>query len=297
LKKKQAFPLATIDKSGKLLVGAAVKANGSEDLDVARVRALQAAGCNIIILDAQNGDNLQQVNLIKLIKKDFPGMDVIAGNIVRVSQARTLLDAGADGLRIGMGVGSVATTQLVKAVGRAQLSSIYACALVAKQYGVPVIADGGICNTGCLIKALAIGAQCVMMGSLLAGVDESPGDYFFQDGMRLKHYRGNFSHKPVKASSPPVRPSGVPKSGEVAPEFRLASGVSGAVVDKGPLSQYFPYLCQSVRHGLQDMGVKSLVETWEQLYRGELRFEVRSPSAQKEGGVHDLHSFQQRLYA
>jgi IMP dehydrogenase len=297
LKKKQAFPLATIDKSGKLLVGAAVKANGSEELDVARVRALQAAGCNIIILDAQNGDNLQQVNLIKLIKKDFPGMDVIAGNIVRVSQARTLLDAGADGLRIGMGVGSVATTQLVKAVGRAQLSSIYACALVAKQYGVPVIADGGICNTGCLIKALAIGAQCVMMGSLLAGVDESPGDYFFQDGMRLKHYRGNFSHKPVKASSPPVRPSGVPKSGEVAPEFRLASGVSGAVVDKGPLSQYFPYLCQSVRHGLQDMGVKSLAETWEQLYRGELRFEVRSPSAQKEGGVHDLHSFQQRLYA
>lgn len=299
MKKKQAFPLATIDKSGKLLVGAAVKANGSEELDVARVRALQAAGCNIIILDAQNGDNLQQVNLIKLIKKDFPGMDVIAGNIVRVSQARTLLDAGADGLRIGMGVGSVATTQLVKAVGRAQLSSIYACALVAKQYGVPVIADGGICNTGCLIKALAIGAQCVMMGSLLAGVDESPGDYFFQDGMRLKHYRGNFSQKPVKASSPPVRPSGMhpSKSGEVAPEFRLASGVSGAVVDKGPLSQYFPYLCQSVRHGLQDMGVKSLAQTWEQLYRGELRFEVRSPSAQKEGGVHDLHSFQQRLYA
>lgn len=299
MKKKQAFPLATIDKSGKLLVGAAVKANGSEELDVARVRALQAAGCNIIILDAQNGDNIQQVNLIKLIKKDFPGMDVIAGNIVRVSQARTLLEAGADGLRIGMGVGSVATTQLVKAVGRAQLSSIYACALVAKQYGVPVIADGGICNTGCLIKALAIGAQCVMMGSLLAGVDESPGDYFFQDGMRLKHYRGNFSHKPVKASNPPARPSGVhtSKSGEVAPEFRLASGVSGAVVDKGPLSQYFPYLCQSVRHGLQDMGVKSLAQTWEQLYRGELRFEVRSPSAQKEGGVHDLHSFQQRLYA
>ena len=302
LKKKQAFPLATMDKTGKLLVGAAVRANESDELDIERIEALHAAGCNIIMLDAQNGDNMQQVALIKLIKKDFPSLDVIAGNVVRVSQAKLLLDAGADALRIGMGVGSVATTQLVKAVGRAQLSSIYACALVARQYGVPVIADGGICNTGCLIKALAIGANCVMMGSLLAGVDESPGDYFFQDGMRLKHYRGNFSHHaPAHKSSPlPFRGAGGFSNNaalDTAPEFRLASGVSGAVVDKGPLSQYFPYLCQSVRHGLQDMGVKSLTQTWEQLYKGELRFELRSPSAQKEGGVHDLHSFQQRLYA
>lgn len=302
LKKKQAFPLATMDKAGKLLVGAAVKANGTDEMDIARITALHLAGCNIIILDAQNGDNLQQVNLIKYVKKEFPGLDIIAGNVVRVSQAKALLEAGADALRIGMGVGSVATTQLVKAVGRAQLSSIYACALLARQFGVPVIADGGICNTGCLIKALAIGAHCVMMGALLAGVDESPGDYFFQDGMRLKHYRGTFSHTPVNPSGPvPYRPTSprAPKGNgaDTAPEFRLASGVSGAVVDKGPLSQYFPYLCQSVRHGLQDMGVKSLDQTWEQLYRGELRFEVRSPSAQKEGGVHDLHSFQQRLYA
>lgn len=302
LKKKQAFPLATMDKAGKLLVGAAVKANVAVELEVERIRALHAAGCNIIMLDSQNGDNSQQVELIKIIKRDFSGLDVIAGNVVRVSQAKLLLEAGADALRIGMGAGSVATTQLVKAVGRAQLSSIYACALVARQYGVPVIADGGICNTGCLIKALAIGASCVMMGSLLAGVDESPGDYFFQDGMRLKHYRGTLSHQPtVHKSSPlPFRASGgflANKAIDSAPEFRLASGVSGAVVDKGPLSQYFPYLCQSLRHGLQDMGVMSLTQTWEQLHRGELRFELRSPSAQKEGGVHDLHSFQQRLYA
>lgn len=291
-----------MDKAGKLLVGAAVKANTGAELEVERVRALHAAGCNIIMLDSQNGDNSQQVELIKIIKRDFPGLDVIAGNVVRVSQARLLLEAGADALRIGMGAGSVATTQLVKAVGRAQLSSIYACALVARQYGVPVIADGGICNTGCLIKALAIGASCVMMGSLLAGVDESPGDYFFQDGMRLKHYRGTLSHQPPKHKSSPLpfRPTGgfsASKVIDTAPEFRLASGVSGAVVDKGPLSQYFPYLCQSLRHGLQDMGVMSLTQTWDQLYRGELRFELRSPSAQKEGGVHDLHSFQQRLYA
>jgi IMP dehydrogenase len=293
--------LATTDKSGKLLVGAAVKANANSEPDIKRIQALSDAGCNIIIVDAQNGDNFQQIELIKIIKKHFPDMDVIAGNIVRVSQAKKLLDAGADGLRIGMGVGSVATTQLVKAVGRAQLSSIYACALVARKYGVPVIADGGICNTGCLIKALAIGANCVMMGSLLAGVDESPGDYFFQEGMRLKHYRGNHTQSPVSKPTDQYKPAGGNISGagsmETPSEFRLATGVSGAVVDKGPLSQYFPYLCQSVRHGLQDMGVLGLTQMSEQLHRGELRFELRSPSAQKEGGVHDLHSFQQRLYA
>ena len=143
MKKNKAFPLATRDANGKLLVGAAVDASGGDEFALERVRALYLAGCNIIVLDAQNGDNEYQIELLKAIKKDYPTMDIVAGNVVRVSQARKLLDAGADALRIGMGVGSVATTQLVKAVGRAQLSSIYACALLARQYNVPVIADGG----------------------------------------------------------------------------------------------------------------------------------------------------------
>jgi IMP dehydrogenase len=329
MKKNKAFPSASRDSSGKLLVGASVDASGNDDDALDRVAALVSAGCNIIVLDAQNGDNAYQVSLLKSIKATYPSVDVVAGNVVRASQAKVLLEAGADALRIGMGVGSVATTQLVKAVGRAQLSSIYACALVARQYGVPVIADGGIKNTGCLIKALAIGAQCVMMGSLLAGVDESPGEYFFQDGKRLKHYRGTFSRGVIVQSGPskasmsgkslsskslgnsPPSPQRSPtrinslRGGAIGPwtvddhstPYRLASGVSGAVIDKGPLSKYFPYLCQSVRHGLQDMGTRSLEVMWEELYNGKLRFEVRSPSAQREGGVHDLHSFQQRLYA
>lgn len=285
LKKNRAFPLASKDAAGKLLVGAAVKANSVDSIDRELIAALHAVGCNIIVLDAQNGDSDLQVEYIKYIKTNFPAMDVIAGNIVRSSQARILLEAGADALRVGMGVGSVATTQLVKAVGRPQLSSIFACSLVARQYGVPVIADGGIKNTGCLIKALSIGANCVMMGSLLAGVTESPGEYYFQDGMRLKHYRGT-------TSNAPKGPNGINIGGT-----RVAAGVNGAVVDKGPLARYFPFLCQSVRHGFQDMGVRSLHEAWDHLHSGKLRFELRSPSAQKEGGVHDLHSFTQRLYA
>jgi IMP dehydrogenase len=233
-----------------------------------------------------------------------------------------LLEAGADGIRVGMGVGSIATTQVVKAVGRAQLSCIYACARIAKSYGVPVIADGGIKNTGCLIKALSIGASVVMMGHLLAGVEESPGEYFFQNGVRLKNYRASYTGAPAipPVLSSPTRPSrkglgvssptygGQGADGEagaasslaasMAAHARLsASGVSGTVIDKGPLNRYVPYLLQSIRHGMQDMGTRSITDLHEQMYGGRVRFELRSASAQKEGGVHDLHSFTQRLYA
>jgi IMP dehydrogenase len=238
-----------------------------------------------------------------------------------------LLEAGADAIRVGMGVGSVSTKQLVSAVGRAQLSAVYSCARMAKKYNVPVIADGGLKNTGCIIKALAIGADCVMMGSLLAGTDESPGDYYYQNGIRLKSYNAN-NHRATEetitsSTSTTTSPVGSPMGSPSKPRlssldaqgrsssfdftystksiqnvtYRVASGVSGAVVDKGKMDRYFPYLIQSIRHGLQDMGTESLKIMKEQLFSGALRFELRSASAQKEGGVHDLHSFQQRLFA
>ena len=300
--------MATKSASGKLLVGAAIRATALDEVDMFRVECLHEAGCDVIVLDAQNGDCDTQVEYIKEIKARFPQLDVIAGNVVRSAQAKKLLDAGADGLRVGMGVGSIATTQVVKAVGRAQLSCIYACARIAKSYGVPVIADGGIKNTGCLIKALSIGASVVMMGHLLAGVEESPGEYFFQNGARLKNYRANFTGlpPPVATISTPARPSrkshspsrgGRGKDAESAASASLAqtrlvaSGVSGTVIDKGPLNRYIPYLLQSIRHGMQDMGTRSIEDLHDQMYAGKLRFELRSSSAQKEGGVHDLHSF------
>eukprot|EP01041_Mallomonas_annulata_P006429 gene6429-12996_t len=284
LKKQRAFPHATKDSQGRLVVGAAVRASARESPDMDRVQALYEAGCSFIVLDSQNGDSACQVTMLREMKQKYPKMDVIAGNVVRVSQARDLLEAGADGLRIGMGVGSVATTQIVKAVGRAQISSIYYCAKLARAYGVPVVADGGIKNPGCIIKALAVGASCIMMGSLLAGVEESPGEYFFQDGKRLKHYRGVQSSDSIRAAG-----------GDTA--FRFASGVSGSVVDKGPINRYIPYLLQSIRHGLQDLGARSLDNMWDNLYTGDMRFELRSPSAQREGGVHDLHSFENTLFS
>jgi IMP dehydrogenase len=316
LKKNKAHPMASKDVNGKLLVGAAIRAGVRDEIDMYRVESLYEAGVDVIVLDAQNGDCDVQVTFIKEIKSRFPKLDVIAGNVVRSAQAKLLLEAGADGIRVGMGVGSVATTQLVKAVGRAQLSCIYAVSRIAKSYGVPVIADGGIKNTGCLIKALSIGASVVMMGHMLAGVDESPGDYFFQNGVRLKNYRANFiggsfnGPAPSSIGSPtrsnrknmtPGRSEGESAAAmamaAAAIQARMANGVSGTVIDKGPLNRYVPYLLQSIRHGLQDMGTHSVTNLHEQMYTGKLRFELRSTSAQKEGGVHDLHSFSQRLYA
>jgi len=178
-----------------------------------------------------------------------------------------------------------------------------------------VIADGGIKNTGCIIKALSIGASVVMMGHMLAGVEESPGDYFFQNGVRLKNYRANFigngaGPMPSGMASParsnrkhltPGRAEGESQTAmavaAAALQARMANGVSGTVIDKGPLNRYVPYLLQSIRHGMQDMGTRSITDLHEQMYSGALRFELRSTSAQKEGGVHDLHSFSQRLYA
>jgi IMP dehydrogenase len=205
---------------------------------------------------------------------------------------RGLLDAGADGIRVGMGSGSVATGQQVKAVGRAQVSAIYHTARTAKEYSVPVIADGGIVNSGCIAKSLSMGASCVMMGSLLAGTEQSPGEYFFQDGMRLKKYHGSTSHDAVRRQRSASQMAALTGS-----SVYVSQGVSGSVADKGSIEQYIPYLAQSLRHGMQDMGASSIVKLHELTTKGQLRFELRTHAAQREGGVHDLFTFSKAQFA
>jgi IMP dehydrogenase len=283
LMKNRDFPNALKDFcTKKLMVGAAVCAGDDYQM---RTQLLVEAGCDLIVLDSRQGSNEMQEEMLKWIKAHFPKIDVMAGNVVTPKQMKRLIRLGADAFRIGMGVGSVSTTQQVKAVGRPQCSAIYHCAKYAKKYGIPVVADGGIANTGCAIKALTLGASAVMMGSLLAGTDESPGEYFFQDGLRLKHYKGLSSLETLTPQ---------PKDEKHFPP--IAHGVSGAVVDKGSIGRYIPYLCQSVRHGFQDMGTPSIKDVHDELYVGKLRVEVRSGSAQKEGGVHDLYSYTKRLF-
>jgi IMP dehydrogenase len=206
--------------------------------------------------------------------------------VISLPQCEALIHAGADALRIGMGPGSICITQNMMAVGRAQASAVYRCARYARQFDVPVVADGGIRGIGHILKALSIGASSVMLGSLLAGTAESPGEYFYENGVRVKSYRGMASLEAMNAGGGKrylVEGDGV----------QVPQGVSGTVVDKGSLQDYVPYLHKGITQGFQDMGMRSVPELHEALYSGRLRFERRTSAAQEEGSVHSLVSYRE----
>jgi IMP dehydrogenase len=284
LLKNREFPDATKEKESKRLkVGAAVS---TREHDRERIDALAEAGVNLLVIDAAQGDSSFQLETIAYIKERHPGVDVMGGNVVTMRQTERLIAGGVDALRIGMGPGSICITQETMAVGRAQATAVYHTAAVARERGVPVIADGGVRSIGHLVKALAAGGSCVMLGSLLAGTQEAPGEYFYENGVRVKRYRG-------MASIEAMERGGGKRYFADRQKIRVAQGVSGTVLDKGSLLDYIPYILQGARHALQDLGCRDLATVHERLYAGELRFERRSPAAQVEGSVHGLFSFKE----
>lgn len=285
------FPLASKNpKTKQLLCGATV---GTRKEDIERLDNLVKAGIDIIIFDSSQGDSVYQIEMIKYTKNKYPEIDIIGGNVVTVEQCKNLIDAGVDGIRVGMGVGSICTTQDVCAIGRPQATAVYQTAKYASSKGIPIIADGGISNSGHIIKALTLGASAAMCGSIFAGTTESPGEYFYRDGMRLKKYRGMGSKEAIMNR----HGNAVRYLNEINSSNPIvAQGVSGTVMDKGSIHKFIPYMTQGIKHGLQSLGAKTIEKLHILLNNEIIRFEIRSPSAQKEGGIHSLNSVDRTDY-
>ena len=248
IEKAVQYPNSARDAQGRLLAGAAVGVT-ADCLD--RVKALVDVGVDVVCLDSAHGHSKNIINKVKEIKAAYPDLQVIAGNIATAEAAKALIEAGADCIKVGIGPGSICTTRVVAGIGVPQITAIYDACQEAKKYGIPVIADGGIKYSGDCVKAIAAGADVIMMGSLLAGCDEAPGEFEIYQGRRFKVYRGMGSLAAMeKGSKDRYFQTG---SKKLVPE-----GVEGRVPYKGPLSDTVFQLLGGLRSGMGYCGTPTI---------------------------------------
>jgi IMP dehydrogenase len=250
-------------------------ATGVKNFD--RVEALIRADVDVVVVDTAHGHSRNVIDTVREIKKNWD-IQVIAGNIATAEGAKDLIDAGADAVKVGIGPGAICTTRIVSGVGVPQITAIMAASSVADEAGVPVIADGGIRHSGDITKAVAAGAAAVMMGSLFAGLDESPGELVIHQGRRYKTYRGMGSMGAmVRGSSDRYGQAGV-RSGKFVPE-----GVEGRVPYRGPLSDFVYQLVGGLRAGMGYCGTKDIGAL-----RRDARFCRVSAASMAESHPHDI---------
>ena len=280
--KSEAYPNALLDdQNEQLRVGAAVS---THEKDRDRVEALLEAGVDVLVIDSAQGSTRFAIKLIEHIRNLSKDIPVIAGNVVTPAQAEPLLEAGANILRVGMGSGSICTTQDQVGVGRAQLSAVYHTSKMARKRNVSVVADGGIRTTADMIKALACGAKAVMLGRFIAGCDESPArEEVDQYNRRFKRYRG-------MGSLSAIRDGGSRRYGDEYSSSRIvvAQGVEGLVPAQGKLDKLLPVTAAAIKKGFEYSGCGSIEELHDRAEKGEIGFELQSPAARAEGHPHDI---------
>ena len=268
------YPLAAKDEQGRLLCGAAVGISANV-LD--RVAALVAAKVDVIVLDSAHGHSQNVLNCVKMIKEAYPDLQVIAGNVATGEGARALIEAGADAVKVGIGPGSICTTRVVAGIGVPQITAIMDCYAVAKEYGIPIIADGGIKYSGDVTKAIAAGGSMCMMGSMFAGCEESPGEYELFQGRKYKVYRGMGSIAAMENGSKDRYFQENAK--KLVPE-----GVEGRVAYKGSVEDTVFQLLGGLRAGMGYCGANNIPELQE-----NGRFIKMSAASLKESHPHDIH--------
>jgi len=274
--KRIQYPNAAKDSLGQLRVGAAIGV-GDDILD--RARALISAKVDVLVLDTAHGHQQRILDRVKLLKKEFPDQDLVAGNIGTAEAARDLMALGIDGIKVGVGPGSICTTRIVSGAGIPQITAIADVFAVAKEKGIPVIADGGIKYSGDITKALAAGASSVMLGNLLAGAEESPGEVEMFQGRSYKTYRGMGSLEAMREGSRDRYFQDNPLSeSKLVPE-----GIVGRVPTKGSTSQIVQIMVGGLRAGMGYAGCRSIDEL-----QTKARFIRISPAGLKESHVHDV---------
>jgi len=274
IEKAEKYPMSARDENGRLLCGAAIGV--TKDV-LERADALLKSNADVLVLDSAHGHSANIINCIKLIKENFPEAQLIAGNIATAAAAKDLIEAGADAVKVGIGPGSICTTRVVAGIGMPQITAIYEVAQVAKEYGIPVIADGGIKYSGDITKAIAAGADSIMLGSLLAGCEESPGDSEIYQGRQFKVYRGMGSLGAMAKGSKDRYFQEDNK--KLVPE-----GVEGRVPYKGPVSDTIYQLMGGLRSGMGYCGAANIDEL-----KKNGKFVKITGAGLKESHPHDIY--------